>query len=122
LPFVLACFQASAAPRLVNPDSEEDALFGLDSMISSKKEQHDNFYLLHFRSGTFLYKKHMKSKLCLLNFRNIFLIVTELIPDYWTVLNICFIEIGKGKGEARRFRFNIEFSKIKKHIHLLQNL
>jgi hypothetical protein len=29
VPFVLVCFQVSAAPRLENPDSEEkDALFG----------------------------------------------------------------------------------------------
>jgi hypothetical protein len=35
VPFVLACFQASAAPRLENPDSnEKDALFGLDSQIT----------------------------------------------------------------------------------------
>jgi hypothetical protein len=30
VPFVLACFQASAAPRLENPD----ALFGLDTLCS----------------------------------------------------------------------------------------
>jgi hypothetical protein len=35
VPFVLACFQASAAPRLENPDSDEkDALFGLDTLCS----------------------------------------------------------------------------------------
>jgi hypothetical protein len=32
---VLAYFQASAAPRLENPDSDEkDALFGLDTQIT----------------------------------------------------------------------------------------
>jgi hypothetical protein len=32
VPFVLACFHISAAPRLENPDSDEkDALFGLDT-------------------------------------------------------------------------------------------
>jgi hypothetical protein len=32
--FVLACFQASAAPRLETPDSKEkDALFGLDTIF-----------------------------------------------------------------------------------------
>jgi hypothetical protein len=35
VPFVLACFQASAAPRTENSDSDEkDALFGLDIQIS----------------------------------------------------------------------------------------
>jgi hypothetical protein len=34
VPFVLACFQASAAPRLENPDLDaKDALFGLDTQI-----------------------------------------------------------------------------------------
>jgi hypothetical protein len=34
--FVLACFQASAAPRPENTDSDEkDALFGLDTQIMS---------------------------------------------------------------------------------------
>jgi hypothetical protein len=32
VPFVLACFQVSAPPRLENPDSnEKDALLGLDT-------------------------------------------------------------------------------------------
>jgi hypothetical protein len=35
VPFVLACFQVSAAPPLENPDSDEkDALFGLDTQIT----------------------------------------------------------------------------------------
>jgi hypothetical protein len=35
VPFVLACFQASAAPRPENSDSEEkDALFGLDTQMT----------------------------------------------------------------------------------------
>jgi hypothetical protein len=35
VPFVLACFQASAAPRPENSDSDEkDALFGLDTQIT----------------------------------------------------------------------------------------
>jgi hypothetical protein len=35
VPFVLACFQASAAPRPENSDSEEkDALFGFDTQIT----------------------------------------------------------------------------------------
>jgi hypothetical protein len=35
VPFVRACFQASAAPRQENPDSnEKDALFGLDTQIT----------------------------------------------------------------------------------------
>jgi hypothetical protein len=35
VPFTLACFQASAAPRPENSDSEEkDALFGLDTQIT----------------------------------------------------------------------------------------
>jgi hypothetical protein len=35
VPFVLACFQASAAPQLENPDlDEKDALFGLDTQIT----------------------------------------------------------------------------------------
>jgi hypothetical protein len=35
VPFVLACFQASAAPRPENSDSDEkDALFGLDTKIA----------------------------------------------------------------------------------------
>jgi hypothetical protein len=35
VPFVLACFQVSAPPRLENPDSDEkDALFGLDTQIT----------------------------------------------------------------------------------------
>jgi hypothetical protein len=33
--FVLACFQASAAARLENPDSDEkDVFFGLDTQIA----------------------------------------------------------------------------------------
>jgi hypothetical protein len=33
--FVVACFQASAAPRPENPDTEEkDALFGRDTQIN----------------------------------------------------------------------------------------
>jgi hypothetical protein len=36
--FVLACVQASAAPRPENPDSDEkDALFGLDTQIIIRK-------------------------------------------------------------------------------------
>jgi hypothetical protein len=36
LPFVLACFQVSAPPRLENPDSDKkDALFGLDTQITN---------------------------------------------------------------------------------------
>jgi hypothetical protein len=35
VPFVLACFQVSAAPPLENPYSDEkDALFGLDTQIT----------------------------------------------------------------------------------------
>jgi hypothetical protein len=35
VPFVLACFQVSAPPRLANPSSEKkDALFGLDTQIT----------------------------------------------------------------------------------------
>jgi hypothetical protein len=35
VPFVLACFQVSAPPRLENPDSDKkDALFGLDTQIT----------------------------------------------------------------------------------------
>jgi hypothetical protein len=35
LAFVLACFQASAAPRPENPDAgEKDAHFGLDTQIT----------------------------------------------------------------------------------------
>jgi hypothetical protein len=35
VPFVLACFQASAAPRTENPDSDEkNPLFGLDTQIT----------------------------------------------------------------------------------------
>jgi hypothetical protein len=35
VPFVLACFQASATPRLENSDTDEkDALFGLDTQIT----------------------------------------------------------------------------------------
>jgi hypothetical protein len=35
VPFVLACFQASAAPRPENSDSDEkDVLFGLDTQIT----------------------------------------------------------------------------------------
>jgi hypothetical protein len=35
VPFALACFQASAAPRRENSDSDEkDALFGLDTQIT----------------------------------------------------------------------------------------
>jgi hypothetical protein len=35
VPFVLACFQASAAPRLENPDLDaKDALFGLATQIT----------------------------------------------------------------------------------------
>jgi hypothetical protein len=35
VPFVLACFQASAAPRPENSNSDEkDALFGLDTQIT----------------------------------------------------------------------------------------
>jgi hypothetical protein len=35
VPFVLPCFQASAAPRPENSDAdEEDALFGLDTKIT----------------------------------------------------------------------------------------
>jgi hypothetical protein len=35
VPFVLACFQASAAPRPENSDPDEkDALFGLDTQIT----------------------------------------------------------------------------------------
>jgi hypothetical protein len=35
VPFVLACFQVSASPRLENPDSnKKDALFGLDTQIT----------------------------------------------------------------------------------------
>jgi hypothetical protein len=34
--FVLACFQASAAPRPENPNSDEkDALFGLDTQMTT---------------------------------------------------------------------------------------
>jgi hypothetical protein len=34
-PFVFACFQASAAPRRENPNSDKkDALFGLDTQIT----------------------------------------------------------------------------------------
>jgi hypothetical protein len=33
VPFVLACFQASATPRPENSD-EKDALFGLDTQIT----------------------------------------------------------------------------------------
>jgi hypothetical protein len=37
VPFVFACFQASAAPRPENSDSDEkDALFGLDTQIIIK--------------------------------------------------------------------------------------
>jgi hypothetical protein len=36
VPFVLACLQVSAPPRLENPDSDEkDALFGLDTQITT---------------------------------------------------------------------------------------
>jgi hypothetical protein len=36
--FVLACFQASAAPRIETPDSKEkDALFGLDTIFFVEK-------------------------------------------------------------------------------------
>jgi hypothetical protein len=35
VPFILACFQASAAPRPENSDSDEkDALFALDTQIT----------------------------------------------------------------------------------------
>jgi hypothetical protein len=35
VPFVFACFQASAAPRPKNPDSDEKyALFGFDTQIT----------------------------------------------------------------------------------------
>jgi hypothetical protein len=35
VPFVLACFQVSAAPRRENPESDEkDALFSLDTQIT----------------------------------------------------------------------------------------
>jgi hypothetical protein len=35
VPFILACFQVSAAPRPENSDSDEkDALFGLDTQIT----------------------------------------------------------------------------------------
>jgi hypothetical protein len=34
--FVLACFEASAAPRPENPNSDEkDALFGLDTQMTN---------------------------------------------------------------------------------------
>jgi hypothetical protein len=37
VPFVVACFQASAAPRPENSDSDEkDVLFGLDTQITIK--------------------------------------------------------------------------------------
>jgi hypothetical protein len=36
VPFILACFQASAAPRPENSDSDEKhALFGLDTQITT---------------------------------------------------------------------------------------
>jgi hypothetical protein len=41
VPFVLACFQASAVPRSKNLDSDEkDALFGLDTQIAITPEVH----------------------------------------------------------------------------------
>jgi hypothetical protein len=40
VPFVVACFQPSAAPRPENPDLDErDALFGLDTKITIKGGQ-----------------------------------------------------------------------------------
>jgi hypothetical protein len=36
VPFVFSCFQASAAPRPENSDpNEKDALFGLDTQITT---------------------------------------------------------------------------------------
>jgi hypothetical protein len=43
VPFVLACFQASAAPRPENSD-KKDALFGLDTQITISV----NHYTAHF--------------------------------------------------------------------------
>jgi hypothetical protein len=40
MPFVLAYFQVSAAPRLENPNlDKKDALFGLDTQITIKEIQ-----------------------------------------------------------------------------------
>jgi hypothetical protein len=45
-PFVLACFQASAAPRPENSDSvEKDALFGLDTQITISSQEFGNIFL-----------------------------------------------------------------------------
>jgi hypothetical protein len=42
VPFILACFQASAAPRPENSDSDEkDALFGLDTQINCTDSQYE---------------------------------------------------------------------------------
>jgi hypothetical protein len=46
VPFVLAYFQASAAPRPENSDSvEKDALFGLDTQITMSSQEFGNIFL-----------------------------------------------------------------------------
>jgi hypothetical protein len=46
LPFVLGCFQVLAPPRLENLDSEEkDALFGLDTQITTYFHKNQDFFL-----------------------------------------------------------------------------
>jgi hypothetical protein len=53
VPFVLACFQVSVAPRLENPDSEEkDPLFGLDTQITIILIFVNNFTNAKFTLGT----------------------------------------------------------------------
>jgi hypothetical protein len=47
VPFVLACFQASAVPRSENLDSDEkDALFGLDTQIAITPEVHRKLVII----------------------------------------------------------------------------
>jgi hypothetical protein len=46
--FVLACFQASAAPRPKNSDSEErDPLFGLVTQITISKDRNNTMNLFY---------------------------------------------------------------------------
>jgi hypothetical protein len=51
MPFVIACFRATPAPRPENSDSDEkDALFGLDTQITILKLKHNkkHVFLLIF--------------------------------------------------------------------------
>jgi hypothetical protein len=68
VPFVLACFQVSAAPRLENPDSDEiDALFGLDTQITiicTTDANHEYIFSIKLRLSLFVSSLSFEKAFC----------------------------------------------------------